>query len=288
MMRKSSSKKPTPKRLPIFQPQPSLICTKSFYFYVSDFTKTVELFLFTVELASKVDEYAKNAAHALAAIDRGLILAHEKEGIIEELERNRDAALTEIETKGASKRLAEYSIMNIRHLVTTLADSFLTFLSHIIQSALRKSRNTLKSSETIRIDDLLEFWTNRDLTNYLIDRTINELSYGGMRKIEEYIRERFGIEMLKANKSRDLLIMFLELRNIYVHNRGYINDVFLTRIIDPHDFAFTRNERYWATISTLANNCVDVALRLDETIAAKFHLDRKTYANWKKKPPRFV
>jgi hypothetical protein len=172
-------------------------------------------------------------------------------------------------------------------LITTLADSFLTFVSHIIQSALRKNRNTLKSSETIRIEDLLEFRTNKDLTNYLIDRKINELSYGGMRKLEEYIKDRFGIEMFKDDQSRDLLIIFLEPRNIYVHN----NDLFLTRIGDNHGFAFTKNERYWANftqISTLANNCVEVALRLDETIAAKFRLEQKTYASWKRKPPRFV
>jgi predicted ATP-grasp superfamily ATP-dependent carboligase len=108
---KGSSKKQTPERLPIFQPQPSMICTKSLYFYIFDFTQIVEFFVFTVQVASKVDEYAKNAAHALAAIDKGLMIAQEREGTIEELERKRDAALAEIETKGAAKQLAEYSVM---------------------------------------------------------------------------------------------------------------------------------------------------------------------------------
>jgi hypothetical protein len=229
LMNKAPLRKPNiANLLPIFQPLENIVGTKSLYFYFYDFSQIVESFIFTVKIAASVDQYATNAAHALAAIDKGL-LEEETEEKIAELERRRNAQLARIEAKGAQKQLAEYSMMNVRHLVTTLADCFLTFVSHLIQSALKKSRNTLKSSETIRIDDLLEFKTNKALTNYLIDRKINELSYGGIRKIEEYIKDILGIDMFKDDKSRDLLIIFLELRNIYVHNRGFVNNLFLTR-----------------------------------------------------------
>jgi hypothetical protein len=52
-----------------------------------------------------------------------------------------------------------------------------------------------------------------------------------------------------------------------------------------------KNKRYdidFSKLSSLANNFADTAMRLDKIVSAKFHIDRKRYSNWKKKPPRFV
>ena len=206
-------------QLPIFYPKGTMVCTDSLYFYFSDFSEIIDLFLMTVELASKIDESARQAAYVLVKIDKAL---DDEKVSTEELEARRNASLERIRTRGASKRLAQYATMNARHLVTSLADCFLAYLSRLIQSVLKRSRNTLKSGETIRIDDLLEFKTNRELLNFIIDRKINELSYGGMKKIEDYVKERFGISVFKDDKSRNMLIIFLELRNIYVHNRSML------------------------------------------------------------------
>ena len=80
--------------------------------------------------------------------------------------------------------------------------------------------------------------------NYLVDRKINDLSYGGMRKIEEYTKDRLGTEFVEDIKTRKLLVIFMELRRIDVHNRGYVNDVFLHRIVDDCGFKFEKNKRY--------------------------------------------
>ena len=123
-MGKSSQMLP-PKPLSIFQPRANMICTRYLYFYVSDFDQIVEFFLFIVRLASTADEHSKNAAHALAAIDEGLIHAHEKEGTIEELKFIRDQRLAEIETGGAAKQLSQYSVMNVRHFSDDFSRLFL-------------------------------------------------------------------------------------------------------------------------------------------------------------------
>ena len=290
-MSDAGSKQPEYKGLPIFYPSARMICTKSMYFYLFDFAQIIDLFVFTVELAATADEYAERAANALVAIDKGLMLAKEIGRTIQEFEARRDASLEKIKTDGASKRLEEYILMDVRHLITSLMDSFLTYVSRLIQSTLKKNPSTLNSSEMIRIDDLLEFKKNKDLINFFTVRKINELSYGGVRKIEEYTKDRFGIDMFKDDKSRKLLIIFVELRNIYVHNRGYVNDVFLSRIKDSCGFTFEKGQRYkfnFSELCRLVNNCAEVATRLDGIMSSKFHLERKKYANWKKKSPRFV
>jgi hypothetical protein len=277
--------------LGIFYPRKSVVCTRSMYFFLADLAESLDLFLFTIQLAATEDERAKITANVILTMDKALVLIKEKEGTVEQIEALRDATLEEIETRGAAVKLGEYATMNSRHLLTSLADSFLTYVSHLIQSVLKKNKCTLKSSETVRIEDLLEFNNNRDLVNFLIDRKINELSYGGMKKIEEYIKDRFGVDIFNDQKSRSLLIIFIELRNIHVHNRGYVNDVFLSRVKDSCGFTFVKNKRYgvnFETLRILANNCGETALRLDEILATKFHLDRKRYANWKNKSPRFI
>ncbi len=100
-----------------------------------------------------------------------------------------------------------------------------------------------------------------------------------------------GVNLFEDDNSRDLLVIFLELRNIYVHNRAYINDLFLKRVRNDFGLSFIKNGRYHADFPTqtlLINNCMNVATRLDGIMAEKFRLERRRHAVWKDKPPRFV
>lgn len=266
----------------LFYPKGSLLCTTSLYFFLSDYRKTLELFFFTVELASRTDANAVIAAKAL----------------LHTAEFEKDAAKIEKYKKiiekndvGASEKLASYAAINSRHLVTYIVDSFISYLSHLIQATMRKNTNILKSSEKIAVEDLIEFKTRRDVINYIIDRKVNDLTYGGVRKLDEFIRDRLGVQMFEDENTSNLMTIFVELRNINVHNRAYVNDVFLSRVKNHCGFDFEKDKRFSADFDDLTkfcNNCTSVALRLDQLVATKFHLNRKRYATWRKKPPRYV
>ena len=105
------------RQLPIFYPKGTMVCTDSLYFYFSDFSEIIDLFLMTVELASKMDESARQAAYVLVKIDKAL---DDEKISTEELEARRDASLERIRTRGASKKLAQYATMNARHLGITV------------------------------------------------------------------------------------------------------------------------------------------------------------------------
>ena len=111
----------------------------------------IHLFLLAVRLAAQTDDHVVKCAAVLAVtIDKALMSAAAiKEIPIEELEARRDAQLQKIKAAGASKELAKYSRINTRHLITALADSFLTYVSHLIQATIRKNKSTLKSNEMI-------------------------------------------------------------------------------------------------------------------------------------------
>jgi len=49
---------------------------------------------------------------------------------------------------------------------------------------------------------LLDFKTRADLVSYLADRKVNELSYGGIKGIEKYMQDVFGIDMFSESVRR--------------------------------------------------------------------------------------
>jgi hypothetical protein len=82
--------------------------------------------------------------------------------------------------------------------------------------------------------------------------------------------------------------VFVELRNIHTHNRGFVSRLFLNRTqsVKHHDFVFKLEELYHVNFDeALSNNCIQVALKLDTAVSEKFHLKRKRYKQWSKAFP---
>ena len=125
-----------------------------------------------------------------------------------------------------------------------------------------------------------------EIINYLIDRKINSISYSGMDKLEKYIEEHLGVEIFENDDGRILMQIFIEVRNILVHNRGLVNRVFLNRVNDHSEFDFKEGEKshlIFDKLVKLSNVCTQTALRLDEQIAKKFGIRRKRLSTWSQK-----
>ena len=109
------------------------------------------------------------------------------------------------------------------------------------------------------------------------------MSYGGVSRMEEYVRERLGIEPFDTEASKNALVLFIEIRNLHTHNRGVVNDLFLSRVRDHMGFTFKRGEAihvHFDMFEQLVENSVAVALRMDQDVGAKFKIARKKFATW--------
>lgn len=255
-----------------------IVCSKSLYFFLSDFKNIYELFFFTVDLARRADQTALTAAKALIVGETDREIARKYEKIIENPE-------------AFSKRLADYAAINSRNLVTGINEAFSCFISHSIRSAMMKNNDLLRSKEHLKFEDILNFKNRNELITFIIDKKINELSYSGIRKMEDYIFERLGISLFENEEQRELLIVFNELRNIYVHNRAYVNELFLSRIKNEKIFEFKRNKRYHVNFDELvllSNNCAHIALKFDKSVSEKFRIRRKKFRLWKAEKPRYI
>ena len=83
-----------------------------------------------------------------------------------------------------------------------------------------KKPELLRSREQIKTEDVLQFTSRRDLVDFLVNRKLNELSYGGLRGIEEFMDQRLNVVLVDNDDERSRLSIAIELRNIYTHQPG--------------------------------------------------------------------
>lgn len=254
-------------------PQEKVVCTKTFWEFVSAYKETLDFFFFTVELAHRADHVSLTSAKALVGLEKDSNKRERLQEIIDNPGR-------------VSKKLAAFSEINSRNILTGIADSFLWYISNIIQQAIRRKPEIIKSGETVRVDDIFNYSSRRELINYLIDRKINSLSYGGLKQIEKYLTDSLGVELFNNERDRNLLRIFIEIRNIHTHNRGVVNRIFLDRvggIVGEFDFNFKEGRKAhlgFDELSDFANTCVITAQSLDENTSRKFSIERRKISTW--------
>jgi len=234
-----------------------------------DYFEAVRFFLFVTRIVAQADEGRVRAAKALA-----VGASPEEAARYQETIDKPDLVLGE---------LKKFSTVQSRNLVLSATNSFLCYFSEIIQSAIAKRPEILSSSQSIRLEELMSFKRYSDVVTYLVDKRVNELSYGGMLKMEEYMRERLGINSFHSEDQKNLLLIYVELRNIITHNRGVVNDVFLSIVKNHMDFKFTKGRAFHCDLdhfSRLSANCIEVACGIDAAVCEKFGIQRKRYATW--------
>lgn len=254
------------------KPERTLLCTYPLYRFLRRYELIFDFFFFSVRLATTIDRNRKVAAAALAATE-----AHDE---VKKLEYDRikdgeDLAFKEL------KRFASFQSENI---CIRTSDNFMSFISESIKSAMLERPEMLRSNETVKIEDVMRFTDYDSLTAWLVEKKINELMYAGIKGIEGFLSERTGLKIADSDEEHCLLSICIELRNVYTHNRGHVNEMFLKRIPKyKHSFHFEEGEYYHADFDELAelsNNTLVLATHLDERIAKKYDIARKAYSSW--------
>jgi hypothetical protein len=247
----------------------SRLCTKALYKFLKDFHNTVKFFFLVINLASQADKVRLVASEALTSSNDKRDLER-----YEEVLKNPNPAFDEIK---------KFSSLQSRNLVLGASNAFLIYYSEIIQSAILKRPEILKSKQTIRWDELLGFTRFDEVVRYLIDKKVNELSYAGLSQMEEFMFERLGMAGTITEDQRNLTAIFVEIRNIYTHNRGVVNGIFLARIKNHMGFNFREGKYFHVDFDHFSNmglNCLEVAYAIDHAVATKYGLKRKRYKAW--------
>lgn len=110
------------------------------------------------------------------------------------------------------------------------------------------------------------------------------MSYGGIRELERFLRKRTGLELFQTPEEKTLLMLAVELRNVYSHTRGVVSETTVRRLEGlHHGWDIEKGKHFvldYDELVMLANNLVSVAMRLDAALASKFSLRRKRYGSY--------
>lgn len=252
---------------------PAKLGTPALHTFHKQYAAILDHFFFTVELAHRADVTIRTAAEALAKVDPRP----------EDLQR-----LNELEEKPnpVSARLKNYGPLLGQNLVIGHVDNFLSFLSETIQTLMLKRPELLRSNETVSLEEILRFSNFKSMIEYLADKKMNELSYGGIGRLEEYINKKTKIELFANEDARALAILAIEFRNVFTHNRGKISGVTMRRLKDlkyDHNLHEGQNAPTdFDMIVSLSNNLFEVASNLDAKVAQKFSIRRTRYETFTK------
>jgi hypothetical protein len=261
-----------PVSLEIFYPKPDMVCTEPFSLFLKDYRSNLDFFFFVVRLVADSD---KNRVIASKALLPGAKSQAERERL-EKSAANQDFMLGQ---------LKEHSSLQSRNITNGIVNDFLRYFSSIIQAASLKRPEILSSSQSIKIEDIFRFTRHRDLVAFIINRKINDLSYGGLSEMERYFSDRLGVQMFEDDNERKLLRFFIEIRNINVHNGSIANEIFASRVGIVEGFPYSRGKKLHIDLDQLirlSENAMKVALHIDRAIGSKFRLKLQRYIRWHK------
>jgi hypothetical protein len=261
---------------PLQMPKKQELCTVQLRRFLKRHFKVFDFFFFGLHLASKSDEARARAVKALASVDPERYAA--------------DLKAIEEEPSPTQKKLNEFGDLQGENIVIRTVDNFLSYLSEIIQQAIIKRPEILRSEETIKVEDVLRFSRYSDLIAYLVERKVNDLSYSNIKDVERFVRKRTGLQMFENDEERTLLILAIEIRNIYTHNRRVVSETTLRKLHGlKYDWKLEKGKHFgtgYDEIVVLSNNLILVARRLDESFSKKFGIRRKRYGSYDKSTKR--
>jgi hypothetical protein len=113
--------------------------------------------------------------------------------------------------------------MLIRHV-----DNYLNYLSSLLFEIFTQKPETLKSSEKIEVETVLNCGTISDVVRIFAERKVESLSFSSIRDLYDFFQNRFKIELFTHNLM-SLAIEAIETRNISVHNRCIINRRYISK-----------------------------------------------------------
>jgi hypothetical protein len=116
------------------------------------------------------------------------------------------------------------SIMVSRHV-----DNYLAYLTELIALILRSRPETLRSSKTVLIEDVLKFNSIEDFILDQVELEVSALAHKGYLDVKKYFG-KFGLKLTKEGPEEKFLIRAIEDRNLFTHRRGIIDKKYKDRL----------------------------------------------------------
>jgi len=199
------------------------------------------------------------------------ISKYEQKGHVTDNERKRitdllDAEDAQLKTITEGLRLLKSTILCLD------VENWLNYLSDLLSLVFITSPKTLISSEQkIDIKEIFRYDDRDDLIRALAERHVERLSYLGFADMASELEKKLSFKLLDLKDDVQRVTRLIELRNLIVHNRGIVNQRFLSKVRD-NSFALGQNVAISPEIVDDLRCMKKIASSIDSKATVKFKL----------------
>ena len=180
-------------------------------------SQQIDLFAaFILNMASHIEHLAP------ALVDMQLILAdtEEKRQAIKEKQDSWRGPLTVLSAHAQFHN----EVFLVRHI-----ENYLSYLSALLFQIFRHRPETMRSSEKVDLEFVLEHSSYDSLIQGLAEKKVETLSYSSFDRLAQFFEGQFGLSIC-ATTDLPLIRESIETRNISVHNRCRISRRYLEKV----------------------------------------------------------
>lgn len=93
------------------------------------------------------------------------------------------------------------------------------------------------------IHELEEFSSIEEAKAYIIDKKIENLLRGSFEDWIKFLKQKLGLSIGYIDKDYDTLVEIFQRRNLFIHNKGIINRIYLSNVKESKAYSNTLGER---------------------------------------------
>jgi hypothetical protein len=157
-----------------------------------------------------------------------------------------------------------------RILFTSIVDNFETYLSDLLYEIFLANPTTLKSSQPVTIEEVLNCTDLQEFVKYWAKQKIGKLQKGS---VKGFIKENKQISQLEVldDSSQNEIEKILQIRHLYSHRNGVVDEKFLQFFAGQ----YVLNSEHQMAISEVCDKLqylAEMVTRIDKAASSKFKL----------------
>lgn len=184
--------------------------------------KVLDFISWVAWMAASIDRNAEKAHSVLLKLD----LESAKDESTRQAVLEKSAAFKNRKTMTDELKRHRQYLMEVA--LCRLCENYENYLSSLLLIVCVSKPETMRSSETVKVDMVLSHKTMEEFIEQLAEDKVHSLSYSSFEKLASHFLDRFKIRLLEKDKEAPV-IEAIETRNISVHNRCIINKRYLSR-----------------------------------------------------------
>jgi len=155
-----------------------------------------------------------------------------------------------------------------------MTDNFLTYISELLTLIFSTRQEMLTSKDTIGVKEALGCATREELIGLLTERKVLSLSFKGLKDLQDDLTKKHKFVLFTDTPDFDRASVLIEKRNLFTHNRGYVNRRYRDHVKDAAEAV---GEKLAIEMSDLLDDLdflTNQVIDIDDRAEVKFKIPR--------------